>query len=137
MSREIKLDEYLALSKAKLTVADVRDDAEYMRKRGPVKASYMGIDAPVFRAMKRAKPEDKAALFDALADYFLTGQEPDYEALEAVSPMAATLTDVCITAHEARFESEIVKHYKQFCAGKATQAKAAGLTISELPDESF
>ena len=137
MSREMRLEDYLGLDRNNLSIAEVKDDAEYMRKRGLVKAEYMGITAPVFRGMRRATVEDKAALFDALAAYFLDGKEPDYEALTAVSPMAATLADVAITAHEARYEKDIVRRYKSFVGGKITQAKAAGLIPTEDTEPSF
>lgn len=135
---EYTLAEYAAMDRNNLTVNDVKGDAEYIRKRGLLlQPEYMGITAPVFRGMKRAKPEDKAALFDALADYFLDGKEPDYDALTSVSPMAATLADVAITAHEARFEKDIIRRYKSYVGGKITQAKAAGLTPPEDTETSF
>lgn len=137
MSRELHIEDYLGLDRSNLSINEVKDDAEYMRKRGLVKAEYMGITAPVFRGMKRATVKDKAALFDALAAYFIDGKEPDYDALTAVSPMAATLADVAITAHEARYEKENIRRYKSFIGGKITQAKAAGLIPAEDTEPSF
>ena len=137
MSRELRIEDYLGLDRSNLSINEVKDDAEYMRKRGLVKAEYMGITAPVFRGMKRATVEDKAALFDALAAYFIDGKEPDYDALTAVSPMAATLADVAITAHEARYEKENIRRYKSFIGGKITQAKAAGVIPAEDTEPSF
>jgi hypothetical protein len=51
--------------------------------------------------------------------------------------MAATLADVAITAHEARYEKDIVRRYKSFVGGKITQAKAAGLIPAEDTEPSF
>ena len=111
--------DYSEIEIKELTIEDAVNDENWNKQPSDV-STFIALDKPIARGLRRATDEEKVQFIDALCAYFLDDMEPNYDNFTTgVALMLDTTTD----AHKRRIEAEYLKQYKRFVNGKINGKK--------------